>query len=230
MRCPSSPSSGSAVARRPVGAPASRALQNLLCCAAILAVASAVATDADAYVLMPAGLPQEVTVSAEEARRGIGKAVLINPLGPLLGLVVDIAGIDAALLHIRYHQALSERVGLTAVPVYGHAHFLFDFRFIGAKGGPRISLTGSRLEGWHLLPMVLMGWAWTTNYHGKILASAPMVGGGLSAGYTWCWSGFVLELGGGLYTSTYLDATDLGAPEPLLGIKPEINLSLGYGW
>lgn len=188
------------------------------------------AAPARAQMWLPASAPAAATVTIAPAEEGIQTAVVVNPLGPLLGLTVDLAGIDSALLHIKVHRALSKRWGMTVAPVYAHVNFMLDFHVLGVKGGPRISLTGPGLAGWSLLPQVLLGWAWTTNSHDKLLTSAPFAGAGLSTGYAWCWGGFVLELGGGLYSSTYLDVTELGAPEPLIGVKPEVNINLGYGW
>ena len=179
---------------------------------------------------LPASAPAAATVTTAEPRPGIQTAAVANPLAPLLGLLVDLAGLDSALLHIKVHRALSKRWGVTVAPVYAHTRFMLDFKILGVRSGPRISLTGPRLEGWSLLPQVLLGWAWVSNSHDKMLVSAPFVGAGLSSGYTWCWGGFVLELGGGLYSTTYLDVTELGAPEALIGIKPEINMLVGYGW
>ena len=160
----------------------------------------------------------------------IADALIINPIGPLLGILGTAVGFPSLVANVRYHHTLANTWVMTLSPVVSVIHLFLDFRVIGVKGGPRFSLSGEGLGGWYFTPMVVAGWGWTRSRSGKLLASAPLFGIGAEAGRTMHWGRFVLELGGGLhFTKVLLDQKgELGNAAP--GYKPALNVSLGYGW
>ena len=160
----------------------------------------------------------------------IHHAVVSNPLTTLAGLAGAALGLPALAIDLRYHQQLDPRWGLTigldaaSVPVF------LRYDLVVLKAGPRVSLSRPGLAGWHALPLLLAGWGWTHNSHGKQLASSGLVGVGLEAGYTWAFGALVLECGAGLQAWRLLDGGQSAFSQALPPLKPVLNASIGYGW
>ncbi|MCO4761223.1 MAG: hypothetical protein KC502_06950 [Myxococcales bacterium] len=161
---------------------------------------------------------------------GLNRAILIAPLGPLAGLLGSAAGLESVMVNLRFHYVLTDRIAATVVLQGGRLKFLFQYDVIGAKFGPRISLSRPGLAGWYLLPMALTAWGWARTGSSRTVASSPIFGGGLEIGYVWNWSGFVLELGSGVLHSTVMAGKDEARSPAAGGFSPLLNVSLGYGW
>lgn len=178
-----------------------------------------------------ATLRDAVQVTEEHAE--IHQALLLNPIGPIVGLALTANDAIEKVysLNLRYHHELGRHVALTVAPVFTHAEILsVSTQSLGLKVGPRLSTADPGLEGWYVLPLALAGgvWSWQGEHS---LTSAFLWGGGLEAGHTWNWGGFVLETGLGVQYSGYaahrsFDESSIPGPS----LKPMINGSVGYGW
>jgi hypothetical protein len=166
-------------------------------------------------------------------RREISQALLINPIGSIVGLALtsNDAVDEVYALNLRYHHVLGKHVALTVAPAFTHAEILtISMQSAGLKVGPRLSTGPAGLEGWYLLPLLLGGGVWARQGD-HALTQAALWGAGLEAGHTWCWSGFVLETGFGVQYSGYAAHRSFdGSPIPGPSLKPLINGSVGYGW
>ncbi len=163
-------------------------------------------------------------LSAQKAHK---KAVLINPVGPLVSLIASVLGVRSVLLSATYLHAVSSGVAISVTPVWANVNFLVDLNMVGLKLGPRLG----GLAGRYFTPVGTLGWGWIRNSRGRLLNSAPLLGLGFETGYLWRWQHFILELGGGLHTTTVLQgASEAKSGNRDLGIKPFGTLRLGYGW
>jgi len=205
------------------------------CCGVVLSLAS------PAYALPELPHPPPAKRSNISARAPAGNAILLNPIGPTIGLLATAVGLDALFLNMRLHHTVNRWLAATLVMSYGNMRFLFEYQSMGVKFGPRISLPRAGLRGWYVFPMAMLGYGWAQNRSKKVLSSGLLVGAGVESGYLWRWGSFAIEAGGGLYYSAFLHGpADQGASEPGAsesgggsagaGIKPMINTSLGYAW
>ncbi len=162
-------------------------------------------------------------------------AVLAAPLGPAVGVVGSAVGLKSVVVTVRGYRRVTERVAATLTVAYGQAHLLYAYRTLGVKFGPRLALSRPHgplydIAGWYVLPLGVFGWAWSRNPLGTSLASSPVLGAGVEAGYTWRWTHVVVEVGAGL---AYTGLIGRGGPRPtetVGGLKPLFNASVGYGW
>lgn len=190
-----------------------------------LCVASASASDA-----APSVAPSLVEeVSGEAAKPLHAQVFTINPVGPLLGSFATAYGIPTLSVSARYHASHGERIGLTVVPHIGYTDVLGLGNYTaGVKLGPRIALRRTRLAGWYVSPMVLVGLG-GARARGRHLSTSLLLGAGAEIGYAWHWSRFVLELGTGLSFAATVGDTAPGPGAPG-GWLPVLNVSTGYGW
>lgn len=160
----------------------------------------------------------------------IDHAIVCNPVTTLAGIVGATLGLPAAALDLRYHQQLDPRWGVTVALDAASVPVFLRYDLVVAKAGPRVSLSRPGLAGWHALPLLLAGWGWTHNSHGKQLASSAIVGLGAEAGYTWTFGALVLEVGAGLQSWRLLSGGDSAFSQALPPLRPVLNASIGYGW
>lgn len=179
----------------------------------------------------PDDTPVPPAVAASPALR---HAVTINPLGPVLALAGTVLlrsagiGYGAFIFNLRYHHRVNDTLAWTAAPTFGYLSLLFENYTAGVKGGPRMSLTGRGLQGAYLLGQFQLGWLWSTTTRGRPMSSAFACGAGVEAGWSWAWSsGLLVELGLGLM---YTASLPTDGQAPIVGPRPNLNASLGYGW
>lgn len=164
------------------------------------------------------------------AAEPIRHAVVSNPVTTIAGLVGATLGLPALAIDVRYHQQLDPRWGLTIALDAASVPVFLRYDLVVLKAGPRISLSRPGLPGWHALPLLLAGWGWTHNSHGKQLASSGLLGAGVEAGYTWAIGALVLECGAGLQAWRLLSGEQRAFSQSLPPLKPVLNASIGYGW
>ena len=160
----------------------------------------------------------------------IHSAVIVNPIGPLVGLLATGVGFPTLSLNARYHRPVGDGWTLTVIPELLVANIFVEFTMLGAKVGPRLDLSRPGLAGWYVLPFGLAGYGWSHNARGTQLASGAIFGLGAEGGYCWHWGALVVELGGGLYTATTIGEGKSQLARALPGLRPSLNLSIGYGF
>jgi hypothetical protein len=162
------------------------------------------------------------------------QAVIVNPLGTVIGATATAMSFPTLSLNGRYQRSVTEKWGLTLAPSLVYTDIVaFQHYLLGVKAGPRYAISRRRLDGWYVSPMALMGFAFSRHL-GKHAQSAFMIGVGAETGYAWHWERVVIELGGGLHYSGLVGHSSTLRGEdgetPGANIGPILNFSIGYGW
>lgn len=162
------------------------------------------------------------------------EAVIVSPLGTLVGVAATALSFPTVSLNGRYQRSYTEKWALTIAPQLVYSDLVtFENYLLGVKAGPRYAISQRYLDGWYVSPMALAGFAFTRQF-GEHAQSAFVIGVGAETGYAWHWKHVVLELGGGLHYSGLVGHSSKFRGEdgktPDSGLGPILNVSLGYGW
>ncbi|MBW1810593.1 MAG: hypothetical protein JRJ19_13640 [Deltaproteobacteria bacterium] len=164
-------------------------------------------------------------VRADEEEPAPMAGVMFDPIGSALGLATGIFNVS-----IEIQVAIGDHIGLSVTPMF--AAYLFDDAKVyggGLELGPRILVTGNKLAGVYIYPLVSFAWATGSRESTGETVSGGGILAGMEIGYTWAWeSGFMLSLGGGVGYMKFVGNIGGRTPDPQ--ILPRFRLCFGYGW
>ena len=147
------------------------------------------------------------------------------------GALIDIGASDFGL---RLQHRLNTKLGWNLQVDYTQISLFTRTTYVGVRGGPRFFFQPTTLQGWSSTPFVSLGRSMITagTYS---LSSWFVLGIGGEVNHTWLWGRFVVDIGLGAYAATNIGyvahaQTMEGsvAPEQIIGLKPILNLGLGY--